>query len=556
MRRLLILLCLFLLPFSLHAQTADSTLPNGVASGDTSQTSTVLWTRSTEIGMVTFEVLEGESVVQTLTADVTDPTIPVKVVVENLSPDTAYTYRVTDAAGTSLTGQFRTAADIGTRRGLRFGVTGDWRGEIAPYAAIQNVPERALDFMVLHGDTIYADVPSVDVPIEQAQTIEEYRAKHMEVYGERYGVNVWAEVRATTSVFVTIDDHEVTNDFSGGAAVSSDARFADENVEFINDTVLYETGMQVFQEYNPIRDMFYGETGDPVTEGERQLYRTQTFGSDAAIFLLDARSFRSLPIEAPEDFGNLAAVLGYLNELNAEGRTMLGTVQFEDLKRDLAQAQAEGVTWKFILVPEPAQNMGVLAASDRYEGYAAERRALLQFIETEGITNVVFIAADIHGTLVNNLGYQEAPFQPTVALPIFEITRGSVGYYQPFGQTVMGIGVELGLVDEATFAEYEVADAAGKEVILKGLIDSQLTTLGYSPIGLEDSGLNVELITGSYMATHTYGWTEFEIDAETQALRVITYGIQPYSAEEVAANPDEILSREPQILMEFVVQPQ
>ena len=40
--------------------------------------------------------------------------------------------------------------------GLRFGVAGDWRGELAPYPAISNVAGRNLDFFVEHGDTIYA----------------------------------------------------------------------------------------------------------------------------------------------------------------------------------------------------------------------------------------------------------------------------------------------------------------------------------------------------------------------------------------------------------------
>ena len=37
------------------------------------------------------------------------------------------------------------------------------------------------------------------------------------------------------------------------------------------------------------------------------------------------------------------------------------------------------------------------AATDRWQGYAAERLALLQFIVEQGIENVVFITEDIHG---------------------------------------------------------------------------------------------------------------------------------------------------------------
>ena len=149
-----------------------------------------------------------------------------KVQVDGLDAATRYYYRATDASSSSATGTFRTAAAPGTNSSLRFGVTGDWRGEVSPYLAIANMPERNLDFLVAHGDTIYADIESPALPgIAQAVTIEQFRAKHAEVYGERFGLNNWADVRASTPIFATIDDHEVTNDFSGGADVATDERF-------------------------------------------------------------------------------------------------------------------------------------------------------------------------------------------------------------------------------------------------------------------------------------------------------------------------------------------
>ncbi|MBC7869493.1 MAG: PhoD-like phosphatase N-terminal domain-containing protein, partial [Chitinophagaceae bacterium] len=167
------------------------TLPNGIAAGDTTQTSTVLWTRSTELGDVTFEVAadsDFSAIFSTQTVAVTDVTIPVKVQIDGLNPATNYGYRVTDAAGTILEGRFRTAAEGGSS-GLRFGVSGDWRGELRPYPILANALERELEFFIALGDTIYADIPSVDFPGEQASTLEDYRIKHNEVYTERYGYN-------------------------------------------------------------------------------------------------------------------------------------------------------------------------------------------------------------------------------------------------------------------------------------------------------------------------------------------------------------------------------
>ncbi len=213
-----------------------NSLINGIASGDTTQNSTVLWARSTFTGDVTIEYATDanfSSIIATETLTVTDPTLPVKVEIENLTPNTQYYYRVTDAAGDTATGEFKTSAELGTYGGLTFGVSGDWRGELSPYPAIANVSDRDLDFFVEHGDTIYADIPSDAMKNpdgtrkQQAETIEEYRAKHSEVYDSRFGFNFWEELRANTSILATIDDHEVINDFAGGANADTDDRFSE-----------------------------------------------------------------------------------------------------------------------------------------------------------------------------------------------------------------------------------------------------------------------------------------------------------------------------------------
>ncbi|MFM7281692.1 MAG: alkaline phosphatase D family protein, partial [Planctomycetia bacterium] len=61
-----------------------------------------------------------------------------------------------------------------------------------------------------------------------------------------------------------------------------------------------------------------------------------------------------------------------------------------------------------------------------------ERTELLAFIQANNIKNVVFVAADIHGTLVNNLTYQIGPGQPQVLTGAFEITTGAIAYNAPF----------------------------------------------------------------------------------------------------------------------------
>ncbi len=541
-------ICAAAISGTLLATTAVAqTMPNGVAAGDVTERSVNLWTRTTMPGRVLFEVStdpDFTSISNRRVARAVDALQPVRVRISRLTPGTQYYYRATDVAGTQMTGSFRTPHSLGALAGLRFGVSGDSRGDNAPYYSATNVASRDLDFVVNLGDTVYCDIESPILPgVQQAVTLEEFRLKNSEIYSATDGVNALADARASTVFFATIDDHEVTNDFSGGADPLSDPRF-DPTGAYINETELYGNGLRAFQEYNPIRDEYYGDTGDARTADKRKLYRYRTFGSDAAILVLDARSFRDPGLVAANVL-DPADVIRFLVESFDASRTMLGRAQLDDLKADLDAAQDAGVTWKFVFVPEPIQNLGPLAASDRFEGYAAERTEILRHVHDNGITNVVFVAADIHGTLVNNLTFQDFVGFPQIATTAFEITTGPWAFDAPFGPTVVEIAFALGLLDPATKAFYDASPVAVKEAILAGLVDTQISSFGYDLLGLDGSPVQATLLSGGWSATHTYGWTEFEIDATTQELLVTTYGV----------TPGDPLST-PTVQSQFVVTPQ
>jgi len=559
------LLFLLLMLFS-SVLGAGQTLPNGVAAGDVSQTSAVLWAHSSVVGDISFVYATDPTLATnlfTVTTIVVDPLQPVKVELTNLTPATAYFYRITDAADTTAEGQFRTSAPLGTQAGLRFGVSGDWREALAPYPSIANVPQRDLDFFIAHGDTIEAT---------DALSLDDFRLKHQAVYATYFGLNHWAALRASTSLLATIDDNEVRNDFAGGAAPASDPRFDNTGV-FINETMLYQNAVQAFQEYNPLHDRLYEVTADPRTANKRKLYRFKTYGNDAAIFILDTRSFRDEQLEALADLTDSAAVLDFLTtSLSDTTRTILGQQQLADLKADLQQAQAEGITWKFVLTPSPIQNLGPFKAEDRLEGYGAERTDLLRYIDQQPIENVVFIAAGLHGTLVNNLTYQTVSPTMTLTLPLeqvptgaFEVIVGPVAISPPegpFGPAIVQIAVEAGLISPAQQALYESLPRSLKDELIRMTLNDQLLApLGFDPLGLaaadsgSASGIEATLLQGGYLSAHTYGWTEFEIEASTQVLTVTTYGIDYYTEEELAGDPTSILARTPAVVSQFTVVP-
>ena len=539
------------------------TLPNGVASGDVTQTSAVLWARSTVTGPLTFTYgLVGRTNGENIVVDVADPWLPVKVTLFGLQPDTDYHYTAQTSQGERATGQLRTAASLGVYRGLRFGASGDWRGDMAPFPATRNAPGRALDFFLALGDLIYADIGSPAVPGRAAESLADFRRKYAEVLGSVGGSNEWARLRAATSLFAIFDDHEVTNDFAGGAQAAADRRFV-ETQGFINDTALYEAAVQAFQEYQPLAEEFYGATGeDGRMDNERKFYRYRTFGSDAALFLLDSRSFRDLPL-ARAKMGDPADEQRFLAQRYRPGRSLLGEAQLAELQKDLLQAHSSGVTWKFVAIPNPIQYRGLLSAQDRYEGYAAERAALLAFIDRTPICNVVFISAAIHGTLVNNLAYAPGPGEVEKESSAFEVTVGAVAFDPPQGPVLVRHGVDAGLIspaEEAIYASLPVANDPDSQVDdkddwVKAYIDRQLAALGYDSIGLAGSRVKAELLVGDYVALHTYGWTEFAVEAATQVLTVTTYGIPPYGLGDVQSNLPAVLARQPAIVSQFQVEP-
>lgn len=550
-----------------------------VASGDVTQTSAMLWARSSQPGSLRFEYSifpQFDYIFGFDAVTVTDPLQPVKVGFSGLSPGRTYYYRAIDAAGAIKTGQFQTPHSIGTTAGLRFGVTGDWQ-QAPPYPSLANADQRDLSFFLKLGDTIYADTETPALAgITQARSLSDFRTKQAEITSDRFGLNTVQDLYAATAILATIDDHELVDNFAGGAApgdspdapdIGSDDRplFTDD-VAFVNDTQAYEDALLAFQNYHPLQDRFYGETGDDRTAHERQLYRYNTYGSDAAMFVLDTRSFRDDQLE-PAD---LSQPVPFLAQTFDPSRTLLGQQQLRDLQRDLLQAETAGITWKFVAVPEPIQNFGVVNAEDRFEGYAAERTELLKFIDDHDIDNVVFLAADFHGTIVNNLTYQLGPGQPQIATNAFEIVTGPAAFFEGlFGRAVVNISQQAGLITPEQRAFYEALPTApdaddllnDRDDFVKQLLVAQTDGLGYDPVGLNqnlpiaDGLIDAQLLQGDYVTVHNYGWTEFEIDAATQQLTVTTYGIPDYSEAELLSDPAAIARLTPAVISQFEVTP-
>lgn len=506
-------------------------------------------------GTVTVDIARDASMSKILsshTLSITDPLVPGKVFLTGLPLGVRFYARITDGALTR-TATFETgAASIGTNAaapGVRFGVTGDWRGDVGIFNAILNADERGLDYFIKLGDTIYGDVASPAVPGGPAATLDEFRAKHVENYAPNHGIDPWGELAASTATFSMIDDHEVTNDFDGGAFDPVNGWF--------NQGALYTNGVRAFVEHNPMFPTTWPALGDPRVDGRPNLYRSFQWGRHAATFMIDARSFRDASLPPVANPFDPAQVGAFIQASYNPVRTMLGYPQLGLLLQDLQRAESAGVTWKFIMTSMPMQNFGPLAGEDRWEGYAAERAYLLSQIVQLGIRNVVFVTADFHGTIVNDITVPN-PANPVQQLftGMFEIITGSVAYSAPAGPTFAQLGLSTGAINAQQYAYYQSLPNPTKDAFVAQLLDGVITGYGYSPTGIQDPSIHANFTVGGAVAAHHYGWSEFDIDAQSKALTITTYGVDWYSPAEAAADPAAIIARPITVRQQIVLSPQ
>ena len=288
----------------------------------------------------------------------------------------------------------------------------------------------------------------------------------------------------------------------------------------------------------------------------------------------------------------MAALLQYEQARFDPSRTLFGRAQLDDVKADLSAAQGDGVLWKFVVVPEAIQTFGTPTSADRAEGYAADRTELLSHIRSEGIENVVFLAGDFHGTVVNNVTYTDGPatsptelFDPSRQIDsgAVEIVTGPVAFFDGrFGPNVANLGLAAGFITQQQFDFYQTLPIApdlddalnDKDDFVKSVLNGTADLFGNDPFGLDDNlpqvdafpGVTGRLIEGDWVMAHNFTWTEYDVAlggevlldgtvAGVGELVVTTWGVQPYSDADFLADPSMIAGLEPFALGQFVLTP-
>lgn len=180
--------------------------------------------------------------------------------------------------------------------------------------------------------------------------------------------------------------------------------------------------------------------------------------------------------------------------------------------------------------------------------------------------NVVFVSADLHGTLINQLTYRLLPGGSSQDSGAFEVITGAAAHDPPFGPSAFDYAGEvkitpalsllqllLNLAGVSSRETFNALPLVEKDRRFEGIMNLLLNAVGLDPLGFAGSTIEARWELGGPVVVHSYGWTEFEVDRNSHELVVSTHGLPAYtSAVERGAAFDNSV---PQVLNRLRVRP-
>ena len=422
-------------------------ITHGVQSGDIARDGAVIWARADREAKMLVDWSTTESFADAQQVPALDIGVPTdftgKLELTGLPADQDVFFRVrmvdladANAVSEPVTGHFRTAPaglrDIvflwsGDTAGQGWGIDPD-RGGMRTYATMLG---HDPDFFIHSGDTVYADGPlkpevslkdgtlwrNIVTPEKSkvAETLAEFRGQYLYNLMDE---NVRA-MNARVPILAQWDDHEVTNNWYPNEILASDDRY-----QVKSAALLAARSGRAFHEMMPTR----------MTPAEPyRVYRMVGYGPLLDIFFLDMRSYRN-------DNGP---------NTETAPTAFLGAEQKAWLKRGLANSTA---TWKVIAADMPI-GMIVADGETAFEngangdgpvlGREFDIAEILSFIRHAGVTNTVWLTADVHYTAAHHYSPERAqfqdfePFWEFVSGPLNAGTFGPSKYDNTFGPEVV-----------------------------------------------------------------------------------------------------------------------
>ncbi len=453
---------------------------HGVASGDPLEDRVIIWTRVTpqsmdgapvEVDYFVATDVELSNIVQAGTFT-TGPErdYTVKVDVTGLESGTTYYYAFSANGANSLIGKTKTTPAADEAEHLRFGVVSCSNFQAGYFNAYKRLSERTdLDAIIHLGDYIYeyADGGYGDSTLLANRPLEpEDEILTLEAYRTRYSTyrldTALARAHQQHPFIAVWDDHESANDaYTDGAqnhTEGDEGAWADRKA----------AAKQVYFEWMPIRE-----------NADESIYRTIRYGNLMDLIMLDTRlEGRELQIQSVTD-----------EALFDPGRTLLGQAQrdwfLEQLSTSTAKWKVVGqqvifselnVGWAALVDPTgPSFEELESTFLDIWDGYPAERSAIINFLAENEINNTVILTGDFHSTFAFDvtgapvdLQFQDIPNVGTV--PFYNAS----GTYDPADGSG-SVAVEFA-TPSVTSANFDENIGALTAAIFQGQINTPLST--------------------------------------------------------------------------------
>ncbi|MFT4089959.1 MAG: alkaline phosphatase D family protein [Asticcacaulis sp.] len=431
-----------LLSDSANAQNgAPVRFTHGVASGDPTRRSLIIWTRAlplegSGVSEVVYEVASDpafEHIVQSgrvLTHKNRDHTI--KVDVQGLKAGTLYHYRFQAGNVISPAGQGRTLPETADQVKLAVISCSNYPfGYFNVYRALSE--QNDLDAIVHLGDYIYEYGPEGygrDIgrklgrnhePAHEILTLDDYRQRFAQ-----YRSDPDLQAAHAKAAFITVwDDHETANNTWLGGAQNHDS---DTEGDWY---ARRDAAIQAYFEWLPMRDPVQGKAA-------YSLNRVYDFADIASVIAIETRlTGRSLQISASKDMlfkadGTPDFARFEAEKLGDPTRSMLGPIQEVWLDKALKASVSRGIGWQILanqVVVAPMRGpdffkhmpddmraklpdygikwfesakRGLPINLDSWDGYAAARLRLYDSLKASGGKTVI-LSGDTHMFWGNHL---------------------------------------------------------------------------------------------------------------------------------------------------------
>jgi alkaline phosphatase D len=388
----------------------DDPFTLGVASGDPGPTGVVLWTRLApnplavgggmppEAFEVEYELSQDADfhaiVRKGSTVALPDEAHSARAEITGLGPEHEYYYRFRAGDWISPVGRTHTRPNGNAMvRSLTFAFVSCQNyaeGYFTPYDEI--AASEDIETVIFLGDYIYEgrnSGPRTHEPQKTIQTLDDYRIRH----GQYKTDPSLQRAHAAHPWLITWDDHEFWNNYA------DDDTDQTPPVPAAQVLVRRAAAYRAFWEHMPLaRDR------KPVGP-DLQLYRRFRWGQMATFNVLDGRQYRSDQNATCRS----RDPSGYCVEHLDPSRTMLGAEQRDWLFEDLAGTKAR---WNVLAQQTafaplngqetfPPRFSGTNA--DNWEGYVAERQAIIDWAVEHETPNFVVLTGDSHRNWVRNI---------------------------------------------------------------------------------------------------------------------------------------------------------